>query len=129
MTSNFHDMAIERDDTLAKGLCAAARTTRMELRDWAETELKATLIEAELHEPTVEGVIGIQIRDTVERLRIISRTDLPEAIREYDTVIDEVSRGGSTDVHDAYEQLQTGCGKLVRIMKELQQIRDFIGEM
>ena len=43
---DFHDLAKERDDALIKGLCQASRTTRMELREWAETELKAVLVEA-----------------------------------------------------------------------------------
>ena len=83
----------------------------------------------ELQERMVEGVLGGQIKSTVERLRIISQRDLPEAVRDYDDVMDEVSSGGSTDVDDAYNQLQMGCMKLVQIVKELQVIRDFIGEM
>ena len=129
MTPDFHDLALERDDTLIKGLCYAARNTRSELREWAERELKAVLFEAEIQERTVKGVVGDQIKSTVERLRMISLTDMPEAIRTYEDVIDEVLRGGSTDVYDAYDQLQMGCTKLVRIVKELLQIRAFIGEM
>ena len=129
MASDFHDLAKERDDALIKGLCQASRTTRMELREWAETELKAVLFEGELQERMVEGVLGGEIKSTVERLRIISQRDLPEAVRDYDDVMDEVSSGGSTEVYDAYNQLQMGCMKLVQVLKELQQIRDFIGEM
>ena len=101
----------------------------MELRDWAETELKAVLVEAELHEGIVGGVVGGRIKSTVERLRIVSQTDLPRAVREYDDVMGEVFRGGFTDVYDAYDQLQKGCDGLVRIMRELLDIRSFIGEM
>ena len=129
MTLNFNDRAEERDDTLIKGLYQAARTTRMELRDWAETELKAILVEAELQQGIVEGVLGCRIKKTVERLRVISQTDLPGAVRDYDDVMDEVFNGGSTDVYDAYDQLQEGCGELVRTMRELLKIRSFIGEM
>ena len=62
----------------------------MELRDWAETELKAVLIEAELQGELVGGEIGDRIQTIVERLRIISQRDLPEAIANYDDVMTDV---------------------------------------
>ena len=129
MTSNFLDWAGERDDTLVQGLYQAARTTRMELRDWAETELKAVLIEAELQGELVGGEIGDRIQTTVERLRIISQRDLPEAIANYDDVMTDVLRGSFEDVNDAYDKLQKECAGLVRIVRELLEIRGFIGEM
>lgn len=101
---------------------------RMELRDWAQTELKALLIEAELQETRAEGVIATQIKSTVERLRFIDRMDLPQAISEFDDMITDVSQGGSTDIYDAYDQLQKACAGLVRIMRELLEVRSFIGE-
>lgn len=128
MTTEFHNRAVERDDILIKGLCHAARTMRMELRDWAQTELKALLIEAELQETGTRGVIAGQIKSIVERLRFIDRTDLPQAIGAYDDMIADVSQGGSTDIYDAYDQLQQACAGLVRIMRELLEIRSFIGE-
>ena len=130
MTPDFHDRAAERDDTLIKGFCyAAARNTRLELREWAQTELNASLIEAQLQESRVEGAIVDQITSTVERLRFIDRVDLPEAIRVFDDMIADVSQGGFTDVYNAYDQMQKGCAGLVRIMRELLEIRSVIGEM
>ncbi len=128
MTPDFHDLAVERDDTLIIGLCHAARTTLMELREWAEAVLKATLFEAELQEGLTGGPIGDSITDTVRRLRSINQTHLPEAVIAYDDMIDEVRRGGYTDVYSAYDQLQQACAGLLRIMRELLDIRKFIGE-
>ena len=129
MTSDFHDREIERDDTLIKGLCSAARTTRQELREWVQAELKAILIEAELQERITEGELGNRIKDTVVRLRTINQKDLPKAVSDYDAVMVEVSQGGFTDVLNAYDQLQQGCAGLVRIIRDLLEIRSFIGGM
>ncbi len=129
MTSDFHDREIERDDTLIKGLYSAARTTRQELREWVQAELKAILIEAELQEKIAEGELRDRIKNTVVRLRTINQGDLPEAVSNYDGVMVEVLQGGFQDVHDAYDQLQQGCAGLVRIMRELLEIRSFIGGM
>ena len=100
----------------------------MELREWAQAELKAVLVEAELQQPRSVGVILGEITGVVDRLRAMDRVDLPDAIKVFDDVMDDVSQGGSTSVNDAYDRLQMGCMGLVQIMKELQQIRDFIGE-
>ena len=129
MTSGFHDQAAERDDTLIKGLCQAARNSRLELHEWVQTELKTVLIEAQLQETLTEGVIQGQITRIIERLRLIDRMELPEAITGFDDLIVDVGRGGSSDVYDAYDQLQRGYAGLVRIMRELLEIRAFIGEM
>lgn len=129
MTSDFHDRAAERDETLIKGLCQAARTSLLELREWAQTELKASLAQAEFLERTVEGVIGDEIRSSAERLRAINQRDLQEAVTTYDDVMATVSSGGYVDVYDAYNQLQQGSHGLVLIVRELLKIRDFIGAM
>ena len=128
MTSSFHDWAEERDDTLIRALHQAARNARREMREWAQAELNADLVEAELQEGRISGLIGASITDAVKRLRHINQIDLPDAVRAYDDVIDEVFRGGFTDVYEAYDQLQNGCAGLVRIVRELLKIRLFIGE-
>ena len=128
MTSDFHDRVIERDNTLVLGFCQAARTSRMELREWAESEIKAVLVQAELQEPLAEGLIKDKVKEVVEQLRTISQTDLPKAVRDYDEVIDEISVGGHTDILDAYDRLEQGTAGLVQIMRKLLQIRSFIGD-
>ena len=128
MTSNFYGEATRRDSDLVTGLCQAARTMRMELREWTQTELNAALLEAQLQQPRVQGVIQDQIVSTMERLNSINRIHLPEAVRIFDDVIIDVSQGGYTDVYNAYDQLQMGCGGLVRIVRDLLEIRLFIGE-
>ena len=126
--SDFYEEAIKRDSELVKAFVSCARATRMEMREWAQTELKAVLVEAELQEPRAAGVILDGITGAVDRLRGMNRLDLSNAIKVFDDVIDDVSQGGFTSVNDAYDRLQMGCMGLVQIMKELQQIRDFIGE-
>ncbi len=127
--SDFFDKAAERDDALVKGLSQAARTTRMELREWVEMELKAVLVEAELQEGLLDGEIGHRVHATIERLRVINHRDLPEAITNYDDAMTDVLQGGFADVHDAYDLLQKECPVLVRIVRELLDIRNFIGEL
>lgn len=127
--SDFFDRAAERDATLVKGLCQAARTTLLELREWAQEELNACLIEAELQEGLSEGEIREQIEQVVKRLRTINRKDLPEAVNNYESVRTMVMDSGFADVYDAYDQLQQGCSGLVRILRELIEIRTSIGEL
>ena len=127
--SDFFDKAAERDDALVKGLCQAARTTRMELREWIEMELKAVLIEAQIQEELLEGEIGDRAHATIERLHSITYRDLPEAITNYDDAMTDVSQGGYGNVHDAYDQLQKECSVLERITRDLLDIRTFIGEL
>ena len=58
MTPDFYDRSSEeRDDTLIKGLCSAARNTRLELREWIEGEVRDLIQVAEMYEPLSEGVI------------------------------------------------------------------------
>ena len=129
MTSDFHDLQMERDDDLIKGLCAAARSTRTELREWVQRELNACIYEAGLQEAVAQGVLRDEIEQTVKRLRRINHNDLPQAVRDCDDVADDVSRGGYDNVYEAYDQLQKGCAGLVRIVRELLEIRSFIGEI
>lgn len=127
MTSDFHDRKLERDEDLIKGLYGVARSNRWELREWAQAELHACLFEAELQEALAKGVVKASITEAVARLRRINSQELPQAIRDYDDTMNDVSGGGYEDVYEAYDQLQRGCAGLVRIMRELLEIRSFIG--
>ena len=129
MTTSFHDWTIERDNTLVKGLCAAARSNRNEMREWIEAEIKALLEEAQIKEPVSCGVIADHIRKSVETLRHTSTVMFPEALRDYDGVIENVSIGGFDSVEEAHDQLQSGFMHLVRILRELHEMRGFIGDM
>ena len=129
MTPDFYDRSSERDDTLIKGLCGAARNTRMELREWIEAEVKALLPMAEMHEPLSEGIVKEETSRNVQRLRAISQTNLRNAVQYCDETIDDVSNGGYTDVGDAYDKLHRGRLDLVEIMKELQEIHTFTVDM
>ena len=129
MTSDFHYRAQERDNDLVMGLCQHARYIRYDLREWAQAELNAILFEAQLLESKIEGMIGEQITEIVERLRTIDKTDLIEADRAYDDVIAQVKLGGYALFSEAYDELQAGATRLLNVMKELQKMREFIGEM
>ena len=129
MLLNFHDLAIDRDETLVIGLCNAARTKRMELREWIEVEVKALLPMAEAHELILIGTLQENMSTTVSRLRQIRQSDLPSAVKSFDDSISEISNGGYTTVEDVYDQLESGCAKLVQILKELHKMRTFIGDM
>ena len=99
----------------------------MELREWIQTELHACLFEAELQETVAEGILEDKIKETVAFLRRINHQDLPQAVRDYDDARNDVSRGDYDDVYEAYDQLQKGCAGLIRIIRELLEIRSFIG--
>ena len=124
--SDFLDVALKRDEELVKGLCQSARTKRFELREWIQLELKAVLITADLHETVADGAILDGIKESIVRLRAIDRRDLPTALTDYDDVIDDVFNGG---YDDAYSRLDRGCAGLVEIVRNLLEIRAFIGEM
>ena len=128
MTSDFHDLVVERDETLVQGLCHSALNNRRELHEWAEAELKAVLFQAEIQEPLAEGVIGEEVRRTVARLRTISQNDLPAAVREHEEVRRDVLLGGYDDIHDDYRRLELATTRLVQIMNQLLEVRSFIGE-
>ena len=128
MTPDFYDRSFERDNDLVQGLCHNARNTHRDLREWIEAELKALIFEAEIQMPLVDGPLSDSLRGAVQKLRTISQNDLPEAYTKYNNLIRDVSEGGFTSVDDAYDQIQIGFTPLVRMMKELQQVREFIGE-
>ena len=127
--TNFYDLAGERDDTLVKALCGAARNVQLELREWVQSELKAALFRGESYQNLAQGEILTRINQAIERLRTMNHIDLPEAFTALDDKISEVSRGGYTDVNDAYNQLQEGYASFVRVIRELLIIRAFIGEI
>ena len=129
MTTNFYDLANERDDTLVKGLCAAARNMQLELREWVQSELKAALFRGETYQRLATGEIQTRINQAVERLRTMNHIDLPDAITTLDDKIADISQGGHTDVNDAYNQLLAACDPFVRLIRELLEIRRFIGEI
>ena len=127
--SNFYGEAIKRDEELVIGLCHAARTMRKDLREWAQAELKAVLVAAELQEIQEEGVVKEQITGVIERLRAINQRDLPKADESYNDATTEVMNGGYADVYEAYDKLQMEYAGLIRIMRQLLDERSFIGEM
>lgn len=129
VTFNNAELTSDRDEDLIKGLCSAARSTRTELRDWIEAELKSSLIEAQMQETLLEGELKNRVQMTVNRLRVINVREFPEAVAGCDGTNDEISNGGYTDVYDAYDQLFKEHAKLVNIVRELLEIRSFVGEM
>ena len=129
MTSEFYDLELERDESLVRGLCDNAKNTRRDMHEWAEEEIKAVLLQAEIQEAVAVGVIEEQVKKTVERLRTISRTDLPIAIREHEEVRIDVLSGEYEDIHDAYRKLDRETTRLVQIIQELLAMRTFIGDL
>lgn len=127
MTSNFYDNTIRRDEDLIAGLCYVAQAARKDLREWVQEEVKALLYEAQLQQIQSTGVLAEQITSIVERLQSINRRDLPEAITAFEDDINEVAHGGYDDVYNAYDQLQKGYAGLMRITRDLLEIRSFIG--
>ena len=102
---------------------------RKDLREWAQAEVKAVLVAAELQKVQEEGVVKEQITGVIERLRAINHRDLPEADESYNDATAEVMSGGYADVYEAYDKLQKECAGLIRIMRQLLDERSFIGNM
>lgn len=119
----------DRDNDLVKALCAAERNIRGEIREWIQSEVNALLVEAQIDDGRLGGMVADSITGAIERLRAINNTEIRDAVVAIDHVINEVSNGGYTDVHDAYTQLQNGCMGLEHIIRELQNLRSFVGEM
>lgn len=120
---------MERDETLLLGLCSAALNNRRELHEWAEAELKAILVQAELQETLVQGMLGDEVKKVVERLRAIGQTELPIAVREHEEVRTDTLHGSYDDILDAYRKLDRETARLVQIVSELLDLRSFIGDM
>ena len=127
MTSDLYDLELERDESFVRGLCDTAKNARRDLHEWAEEEIKAVLLQAEIQEAVAQGEIKEHVKKTVERLRTISRTDLPVAIREHEEVRIDILRGEHEDIHDAYRKLDRETTRLVQIVQELLEMRTFIG--
>ena len=127
MTSDVYDLELERDESLVRGLCDNAKNARRDMHEWAEEEIKAVLVQAEIQEAVAKGAIKELVMKTVERLRTISRTDLPVAVREHEEVRIDIIRGGYDDIHDAYRKLDRETTRLAQIVQELLEMRTFIG--
>ena len=91
--------------------------------------MKAVIFQAQIHETLVDGVIGEQVKRTVEQLRRIEQTDLPIAVREHEEVRKDILNGAYDDIYDAYRKLDQETSSLVEIAHKLLDIRHFIGEM
>lgn len=129
MTNDFFSLAIERDDTLIKYLCGASRNMRNELREWAQSEVKALNEEAQLFEFVADEPARERLFKVFKDLDAINRIDLPEVVTDYDDTIKELELRGAPDVYEAYDQLETRCSRLVKIVRQLLEIRRVIGEM
>ena len=130
MTTRFSNEAENRDEQLVKALCYSIhRHTLQELREWIQAELVALINAAELQEIEIGGIVAEGIREKIDRLRTINRLTMPNAIRQYSQIIDDIDKGGWDDVHDAYTALQKECTGMVNILEELVEIRKLIEPM
>ena len=127
MTTKFSEDAEKRDEQLIKALCHSIhRHSLQELREWIQAELVALINAAELQEIEIGGTVAEGIRERIDRLRNINRLTLPNAIRQYSQLIDDIDKGGWDDVHDAYIALQKECTGMMNILEELVEIRKLI---
>ena len=129
MVDHFIENSNLRDDDFITGECLAARAIRKDLRDWVQEQLKDLIIEADLLASLKDGLLGDQIARTLERLRRMNQTDLREVDGDSVAAIDEVQQGGYTDIYEAFDQLQKARNGLVQLMREILEIRNFVGDL
>ena len=103
-----------------------ARDMVRDFREWIEAELKALIFEAQVQQAESNGIIRDQFDSAVERLQLISRVDLPNAIRDCSDAIHNVRQGFWSDVHEAYDPMAQALGKLVQIVKALLEFRELV---
>lgn len=129
-TNNFRDHAGERDNDFVQALChTMQRDMLRDSREWIEAELKALITEAQVQQACTSGAIGAELASVIERLGVISRIDLREAVKDCSDKIHDVQEGFREDVYDAYDQMQQEITKMVRIIRALLEIRAFIEPM
>lgn len=126
-TNSFHDSALERDKDLTSALChTMERDMVRDIREWIEAELKALIFEAQLQQSVSQGIVKDQFDSAAERLQLISRVDLPDAIRECSDAVSNVRNGFWGDVYDAYDPMSQALGKLWQIVRALLELRGSI---
>ncbi len=126
-TGNFHDRAMERDNNLVRGLCHTLEGNVVrDLRDWIEEELKELIIEAQLQQEITDGLMRDQFKSAEERLQLISRSDLRDALQDCNDAIHNSREGFWGDVYAAYDPMIQAVTKLVQIVRAMLELRVLI---
>ncbi len=125
MTSDLISRQIKRDNRLTADLCSDARHIRFDLVAWIQEELNDLINANDLREAAeVDGPLKEAIKDNGRRLHQINLNELPDAIRKYDGLVEDISNGDADNIHHAYEQLIQGQFQLTQLCREVLRIRD-----
>ena len=124
MTSNLIANQIKRDDQLTSFLCGDARHIRVDLEAWIREELIQSIQTCSTRlETEADGPLKAAIGKTLDRLRHIDDYEFPAARDRSEKTNEDVESGEADNVFDGYEMLMQGQTDLVRIGRELLDIR------
>ena len=116
---------IKRDDQLASSLGVDARHFRHDLQAWIQEELTELIQAFGIRlETEPNGPLKDAVQQTVDRLRQINLRELPAAVQKSEKSIADVADGGADNVYHGYELLLQGLSDLIRIGRDLLDIRE-----
>ena len=125
MTGNFVSNQIKRDKKFTQGLWANSRTFLLDWEAWAQVELTELITAHDLREATEgDGPLKEVIQGTIRRLREINLVDLPQAIKKYEELLDDINDDEADNVFDACQLLAQAQHDLVLLGRAVLRIRD-----
>ena len=124
MTSNLIANQINRDDQLTSFLCGDVRHIRIDLETWIRDELNQSMQSCSVRlEYETDGPLKDAIAETLGRLRHIEDVEFSRALDRSRRANDDVEAGEGDNVFDGYDSLITAQSDLLRIGRELLEIR------
>lgn len=124
--ANDYDPMEEIDNDCVIQCAVEAWAVARAYHEWIERQLRYWIPKAEAIEPTLNGMVGDNVRAAVERMKAISYRELPEVRNDVKEKDSEVRGGAWSNVLDARAYLQQGCYRYEKLVEEILQIRKLL---
>ena len=130
MTSNLIANQINRDDQLTSFLCGDVRHIRVDLEAWIRDELNQSIQACNVRlEHEVDGPLKEAIAKTLNRLRHIDDFEFSRALDRSKKTNEDIESGEADNVFDGYDSLIMAQSDLLRIGRELLDIRNHLASI
>lgn len=130
MTSNLIPNQIKRDDQLTSVLCVNTGHTRGDLEAWIQEELIESIQVCSIRlEIEVDGPFRGAVENALQRLRRINTYELPEALNRSKKTTEDVGSGEPDNVFEGYDWLVQSLSDLIRIGREVLEIRNQLNDI
>ena len=121
---------IKRDEQLTNFLCVDAQHVRTDLEAWIREELTQSIQTCSIRlEVEVDGPLKDAIGNTLHRLRRIDDYEFTEASNKSKQADEDVASDEADNAFHGYELLMQAHSDLVRIGRELLDIRYQLAEI